>query len=154
MKNKLLWMLLALLGFAPSCIDSENDDPDPYICEYGTPSASFSVKGKVTDDEQVPIPGIQVKLGEDYLGSEEVFTDENGEFAFVKAFAHSIPKTPVPLIFTDVDGEENGLFDSVSVDVQFEQNPDVNHNSWYQGDFIADDVEVRMPAAKAESEEE
>lgn len=149
MKNKLLWFLLSLLGFGTSCSDNDNT-PENFMCEYGTPSATFSVKGKVTDDEGKPIPGIEVQLEKDY---DKQLTDEQGNFEFVKSLTFHIDEKPMPLRFTDIDGPENGSFEPATVDVQFTQNPDVKPGSWYQGDFTAQDVTATMKRAEGEANE-
>lgn len=49
--------LLTLLGFS-GC--SDDDDDGGLVAEYGTPIASFVVKGKVTDTDGKTLEGIQV----------------------------------------------------------------------------------------------
>ncbi len=151
MRNKLLWFLLTLLGFGTSCSDNENENYIPGkddVCLYGTPSATFSVKGKVTDEESKPIPGIDVRIRYDDEGK---LTDEQGNFVFSKSRTFSIGKDPMPLVFTDIDGPENGSFEQTTANVQFTQNPDVKPDSWYQGDFTAEDVTVVMKRAAEET---
>lgn len=48
--RSLNWILTTLLGFLgfSSCEDN-GDDPGNIICMYGTPTASYTIKGKVTD---------------------------------------------------------------------------------------------------------
>lgn len=150
MKNKLLWFLLSLLGFGTACSDKDSNSPDDFLCAYGTPSATFSVKGKVTDEEGKPIPGIEVSLNSD---SDIQYTDAQGNFEFVKSHTFHIDTKPMPLCFTDIDGPENGSFESATVDVQFTKNPDVQSDSWYQGDFSAQDVAVSMKRAEDEANE-
>lgn len=53
----LLSTLLACLGFA-SC-DSEKGE-NPMICMYGTPTATFAIKGKVVNESGKALSGIQV----------------------------------------------------------------------------------------------
>lgn len=130
MKNKLIWMLLALLGFSAGC---EEDS----TVEYGCPYATFSVKGKVTNETGAPIPEIRVTLDRYH----DQFTDTDGRFAFVN---HDIPFVPETLRAEDVDGPENGSYRSAEVPVTFVRNPAVPSGNWYGGDYIADDVDITM----------
>ena len=49
--RKLLSGVLVLLGFT-AC---DSDGPGNELCEYGTPSADYQVKGKVLDQTGKPI---------------------------------------------------------------------------------------------------
>ena len=113
MKNKLIWMLLALLGFSAGC-------EDEMTAEYGCPFATYSVKGKVTDEAGAPIPGIRVSLDREY---DYKYTDSDGRFAFVNHNTSFVPET---LRAEDVDGPENGS------------------GGWYGGDYIAADIDITM----------
>lgn len=53
--SQLCTTLLALLGYNCSAIH----EPE---CMYGTPTASFEVKGKVTDEESKPLEAAEIKL--------------------------------------------------------------------------------------------
>lgn len=66
MKNKLLWMLFSLLGFASACSDDDEQEQNGNLCMYGCPSVTFSVKGTVTDEAGRPIPGIRVGIKNGY----------------------------------------------------------------------------------------
>ena len=75
----LLNSILLLLGFS-SC-DSNGSEM------YGTPYATYSLKGKVVDAQNQPIPDIEVKIkigrGGDYHSQiAPLKTNSSGEFAF------------------------------------------------------------------------
>lgn len=140
MKNKLLWMLFSLLGFASACSDDDEQEQNGNLCMYGCPSVTFSVKGTVTDEAGRPIPGIRVGIKNGYPTE---FTDDKGAFAFTKSTLSTIPE-PAVLQFTDVDGADNGLYDPKEVEVRFMQNPDVAPDGWYRGDFTAEEIAVEM----------
>lgn len=142
MKNKLIWMLLSLLGFASACSDKE-EDQNGNLSMYGCPSVTFSAKGTVTNEAGQPIPGIRVGIKNIY---PTVLTDEKGGFAFTKATAVFIPE-PAVMQFTDVDGAENGLYAPKEIEVSFTRNPDVAAGEWYEGDFTAEDIAVTMTAS-------
>ena len=109
--RKLLSGVLVLLGFT-AC---DSDGPGNELCEYGTPSADYQVKGKVLDQTGKPIKGVQVvvkdldavfvKGEKDYVSDyDTVYTDVKGEFESDKAHTFSIGSQEV--LFHDVDGEE------------------------------------------------
>ena len=59
--RSLNWILTTLLGFLgfSSCEDN-GDDPGNIICMYGTPTASYTIKGKVTDQAGQALSDIQI----------------------------------------------------------------------------------------------
>ena len=60
MKNRLIWLLLSLLGMAAGC--SSNDKLIPV--EYGCPHADYEIKGRVTDPDGNPIRAIEITTDE------------------------------------------------------------------------------------------
>ncbi len=152
MKNKLIWMLLAALGFATACSDVKDDDEPP--CEYGTPWVTFSVKGKVTNAAGEPVKGIDVGMEHDNHDYGTFTTNENGEFAIEQGSAFGInTKRKEVLVFTDIDGEENGSYETTKVEVSFVRNEDIPSGNWYNGDYAAtEDVEVVLQEKTAVEE--
>lgn len=135
MKNKLIFMILSLLGLATACSEEENS------CEYGTPYVTFSVKGRVADADGAPVHGIRVAVGEDAYAPATT-TGADGAFAFDKTpfyMGH-----PDKLIFTDIDGAANGEFGPQTLDVAFEKSGSKLENSWHTGYYTAPDVEIRL----------
>lgn len=57
--KKLLYLLLGFLGFT-ACKEGGIGGGGEILCEYGTPTTDYIVKGKVTDSAGVPIKGIVV----------------------------------------------------------------------------------------------
>lgn len=144
MKNKLILMILSLLGLATACSEEENS------CEYGTPYVTFSVKGKVTDTDGAPVPGIRVAVSEDAYAPATT-TGADGAFAFDKTpfyMGH-----PEKLIFTDIDGAANGEFGSKTLDVAFEKSDSKPESNWNTGYYTAPDVEVCLNGIDGEQEE-
>lgn len=125
------WAIAALgLSAVPSC--------DSFKCEYGTPTMDFEVSGKVIDDKASPINGIKVTIADRYVESE-AFTSRDGGFSYT---GHTFPNDHVNLVFTDIDGEENGgefKTDTVTVNLQKVKKGD---GSWYSGKYAASDIEV------------
>lgn len=102
--------LLCLIGFGSSVACS----PGMVADEYGSPYASFEVKGKVTDQQGNPIPGIQVTCDAMYI--QPVYTESDGSYALN---GDGFPREKIQVSFEDVDGEENGgLFAARSVSVE------------------------------------
>lgn len=131
------WLItacLSVLGFS-SCEILDIDRP----VEYGTPNANYSVKGRVTDNSNMPIPGIQVTIGKSGLPQDSYFdfkiltTDANGQF--VKSYLREFPRDiSFSLTFEDVDGPANGEFSTKqqTVEIKTTELKD-GGSSWYMG---------------------
>ena len=114
MKTEILKFLLPLLGFsAASCVSLYA----PLSVEFN----SINVKGRVTDTEGQPVPGIKVSLVEkvrvereftvgynrmDTVNREPIITDEYGYFEY-NGREVDVPQN-AHLSFEDVDGPANG----------------------------------------------
>lgn len=148
MKNKLIWMILSVLGLATAC-EELGETPDM----YGTPYITFSVKGKVTNTTGNPIPGILVTL--EHTDYPETETDANGEFVIDKWQTYIGNESP--LLFTDVDGPENGgTFQEKKVHVEFVKDESAeDKETWLIGHYVAQEaVEVVLEEALPEAPEE
>ena len=136
--NRLIYLLLSLLGFATSC---------KHVAMYASPYSSFSFKGRVTDAKGKPVSGVSVKVG----FNEEVSTDDKGEFVFdVKrsgVYGDDVVKETVD--FMDVDGAENGWFDDKCIEVTFTRDSGVKPDGWYLGHYNAPDAEVVLAEKKS-----
>ena len=126
--NGLLTGILALLGFS-SCDQVSTD-------MYGTPHSKFTIKGKVTNESNIPIPQIQIRspYGEDIPHADTLYTDSKGEFKY--SSTGSLRSNNIPLLLTDIDGEKNeGSYAPDSVSVSF-KDADVTggDGGWYLGE--------------------
>lgn len=79
--NGVLATLLAWLGF--SCLDENGNEP--IVCEYGVPTAAYSLKGHVVDSQGNAVADMPVVISDgtfpyNYLVGDTVKTDANGEF--------------------------------------------------------------------------
>ena len=79
--NGVLATLLAWLGF--SCLDENGNEP--IVCEYGVPTAAYSLKGHVVDSQGNAVADMPVVISDgtfpyNYLIGDTVKTDANGEF--------------------------------------------------------------------------
>jgi putative lipoprotein (rSAM/lipoprotein system) len=142
LSTKMLAAALTALGFA-GCL---KDDPgeDHIKLMYGTPSATFKVKGKVVSAESgTPVKNIRVVLVEVREGQEiipyrldTVYTHSGGEFSLANRTFPSEAEFRVKL--EDIDGEENGLFESKNITVVFERPKFTNGTGWYAGETEKD----------------
>lgn len=123
-----------------SC-DNVFNTPDMYgtlVAEYGVPVMEYVVKGKVTDaNTGNPIKGIQVTSDDGY---EPILTTETGDF---ECNGGGMPDEKVMLTFTDIDGEENGLYDPQEVEVSVKKVEE-GSGAWYYGVYVAEDVMVKL----------
>lgn len=140
---KIISFFLVFLGFSACGDDDEND---PIICLYGTPSAKYVVKGKVVSAENKdnPIRNIRVVLIDnvdeskyDYIPGDTVTTDSEGQFEVQRHYFPAIDNK-LKIKFEDVDGEENGLFLDKEEIVDFKGIKPIDGGDWYRGEFIKD----------------
>lgn len=126
-------MLLALFGLSTSgCF---------IPAMYGTPSADWSVKGRVTDEDNQPVAGIQVVLGNHFQSNEHVIYDQEywpldtlqtGPDGTFQASRGGFPIQQLKVDFQDIDGEENGgEFEAVSLMIRKIEYKDAK--GWYSG---------------------
>lgn len=146
-------MLLAVLGVT-SCDSGDGPGGGDIRLEYGTPVATYHVKGKVVDAETgLPIEGIRVKAGCIYRGNgtswlthrpEMLTSDKQG--AFEKTVA-DFPSDAFRLIWEDVDGAANGAYVKDSVEVKVDKF--VGGKGWNEGEAT---VEATLKAKKVTPE--
>ena len=135
--------IIGMLGFAGCKKDDE------MMLEYGTPHADYTVKGAVVNKATgKPIEGIRVgydtepRVGQmygvlltPYVPKSYVMTNAKGEFKLTDTFFPNLNQT-IPVYVEDVDGEENGLFQSEILQVDFskaEHSGKPTH--WYHGEY-------------------
>ncbi len=155
---KIISFCLTLLGFS-SCA---KDSPGENIVEYGTPSASYKVTGKVvggydgfmpmygvpsTGYTKKPIKNIRVVMIQDvpessYFRGDTVFTNAEGKFEVTK---HEFPHNKYKIKLQDVDGSENGLFNDQEQTIEF-KNSDYKggHGGWNKGEAKKDMGTIEM----------
>lgn len=135
MKRKLLLFMLSALGFSTAC----NHEREGWgsVDMYGVPRIDFRVQGKVTDRNGNPVQGIEVRNEEDrqtIRSSADGTYDLSGSSYPGKAF----------LLFSDVDGPENGEFRERELTVEFTEadRTGKGSGSWNNGSFARKDVDV------------
>ena len=145
-------LLLALLGIS-SCGEINNeDDPFNQLLMYGTPSAQYSVKGKVTDEKGEAIQGLQVILGKRYYDDSSVIwdqhyfpidtltTDSNGVYQYDSGTVFPIENLQIDV--NDIDGTAGGgEFNSATTVVKNIEYK--GGSSWYLGK-----ADIKVPTFK------
>ena len=147
--KRFIYFLLALLGFGTIACD--NVSMKDVVAEYGCPHINFSLKARVIDEAGKPIEGIEVQT-KNYAFYAGNYSDAEGN---IDLKVGMWPDTNIDLVFTDVDGAENGgEFETLELNIadKVEQVKE-GSGSWYEGDFAADlgDVTLKL---KAESDEQ
>ena len=121
--------LLSLLGF--SC------DNGGGMAEYGTPMATYTVKGKVVTDKGTAISQLQVIVpSEEYVPhSDTLTTNAQGEFTLNNTIFPPASDLTLKIMTTDIDGAANGgnfAPDTSSVTIKREDLKD-GDGHWYVG---------------------
>lgn len=134
--NAVLSALLSMLGFEACDIKNEYGAPPS---EYGTPYASYEVKGQVTDEDDNPIPGIRITASNspsDSLAYQTVIADDAGHYALKERELYISDNDMIE--FEDVDGEANGgLFQTQTLHIRempMEKTADGKSN-WDDGTY-------------------
>jgi len=129
--NKIILFFMAILGFATACKPGGG-----MVVAYGSPHADFVVKGNITSakDNSV-IKGIRViaqgVTTYGYYPADTVKSDASGNYT---AKITEMSLTQIKLNLTDIDGSENGSFQSLDTLVTY-TNPKFTggDGSWYIG---------------------
>jgi putative lipoprotein (rSAM/lipoprotein system) len=125
--SKIITGLLALLGFTGCDVIGGKD-------MYGTPTASYEVKGRVTDSEGEPVRDIKIVVGDENTPEEYMpvgITDASGSYSVTW---RDFPDSPFPVTAQDIDGPENGgEFATEVVEVKFVSDDYVGGDGWYSG---------------------
>jgi putative lipoprotein (rSAM/lipoprotein system) len=108
--NWILSGILSILGFS-GCTENYGMD------EYGTPYATFSFHGIVTNKAGPPVKDIKIEAvqpGEERAGSLAL-TNEAGKYSMT--FEH-FPVDNFQVIASDIDGEANGSYRNDTIPVK------------------------------------
>lgn len=132
--NWVLSGLVGLLGFSFTACE-KND-----MVEYGCPSATYTVKGKVTNTDGKPINGIEINVRTDFdrggltktVPWQPCRSDQEGNYTMMVSTTGA---SDFMLYASDVDGENNGgLFQTDSILVRGSKITLVDGDKhWYQG---------------------
>ena len=147
--KRFIYFLFALLGFGAVACD--NGSMDDVVAEYGCPHINFSLKARVVDEAGKPIEGIEVQTKNNDFYTDN-YSDAEGN---IDLNVSMWPDTNIDLVFTDVDGVENGgEFEALELNIadKVEQVKE-GSGSWYEGGYKADLGDVVM-TLKTESDEQ
>ena len=121
--NWVLASLLTLLGYSCSGVDDNG-----LLCEYGSPHASYEIKGKVVDNAGKTIPNIQVTISNtaadhsSFYVKDTLTTNAQGEFNISAGLVSFGEDTSFKIKAEDIDGIENGgKFEEVITEVPFKK---------------------------------
>lgn len=163
LKNWFFASLLGALGFS-ACnaskntvknLDEEQGEepvvaPRPEVMAmYGVPTVDYRVRGKVLNEDGDPVKGIQVVLVNntinadadtiygnvnhinEYIQVASDTTDVKGEF---ETSVKDMPSESIRLLVRDRDGELNGLYENVLMEIPISQE-DIKDNGhgWFLG---------------------
>ena len=147
--NAILTALLSMLGYGCSTTSNEPE-------MYGTPTADYIFKGRVTDEAGVPIQGIKTSLKQVFKsddrtyveGLDSVLTGASGDYQLKYGGIIGQIDHHSKLIVEDVDGEANGgKFLSDTIDIDFKNNAVQIKNGdsgWYEGTYeISQDIRLK-----------
>ena len=131
--SKIIAWLLTIAGFAAAC-----DSIEPRV-EYGTPTADFVVKGKVTDKTtKQPIGNMAVinKARTSPYGNDTTKTNANGEYE-LKFKETSFGAENLTIYTSDLDGDANRAYLSDTVRIKASDLKPVKKGDkrWYAGTF-------------------
>ena len=127
--NKFIAFLLSVIGIGGACtFGGCAYGVGPIAPEYGVPSATFKVIGKVSSVDGSKIKGVRV-----ILQNDTAHTDIDGKF---NVQANDFPEDKdFDIEFDDTDGELNGAFNSLDTIVSF-VDPEFKNGDdhWYAGE--------------------
>ena len=144
--NWLLTGILTLLGFS-SC--------EPGAAMYGTPYANFTIKGKVVNEESIPVPDIEIKCLVEYHGDNRSWFDTIPTVSTSAAGTfhcqfEEFPTNKLRIIATDIDGPRNGSYEKDSADLTLTGNDyKGNKGNWFKGSV---EKEIKFNLKRKEKE--
>ena len=126
LKHWFIAVAAAALGMNVSC---------EMPCEYGTPEATYHVKGSVTAPDGTPVPGIEVSQNwspESSYRQPCDTTDEQGNF---NTTFYKVCLDAIRLTFSDIDSTENGSYCDTSLNIPTRDIPlSGGDGHWYMGE--------------------
>lgn len=131
--------ILSLFGISAYCMPAE----------YGTPTAEYTFKGKVTSSSTgAPIPGVKVTVDStaiyDYALFGSILTDENGDYKILEDYGGAPDGKVVYIRARDVDGELNGIFDDAQKSHTIKETDfSGGDGSWNEGSATAT-IDIQM----------
>lgn len=160
--TSLFALLLAVLGLG-SCNTIEELNVFEGIdlgarAMYGVPTAYWSVKGKVINEDEKPVAGLQVVIGQrfydtagvkydiHYKAIDTLMTGADGTFSYTK---HGFPVQNLQADIHDIDGAlGGGEFEDTTIIIK--DIPYQGGDGWYVGtaDVVIPDITVKKIIVK------
>ena len=139
--NKLIGMMLSLLGFGAACTLPACEYGPPAV-EYGTPHATFIVKGEVkSETSSSAIPNIRVVMNYD-----TAYTDASGKY---QVETSDFPDDQAYLVeFRDVDGTDNGSYQPLDSIVEFVDPEFTDGTGSWDAGKTEKEVNIKMKSGK------
>ncbi len=139
MKKKVLsvsnWLFATVIGSLGFTSCNKLPWEEPRVM-YGTPYATYGIKGKVVNNLNQPVPAIQViadsNNGWGSVSKVTLTTDAKGEFEKTYGFVQPLD-TDITLQFSDIDGDANGLYKPTSKIVSFKKSELAGAKGWNLG---------------------
>ncbi|MDR1601926.1 MAG: radical SAM-associated putative lipoprotein [Tannerella sp.] len=133
--NWVLAGLLSVLGF--SGCDNGNE-----TLEYGSPYATFTFHGKVTNQAGEPVPDIKIEVNASHDFGNPALSDATGHYS---ALFQAFPVEDFQVIASDIDGEANGSYrnDTIQVKVGKEDYYEKKSGNWNYGS-AAKEVNIEL----------
>ena len=137
--RSLNWILTTLLGFLgfSSCEDN-GDDPGNIICMYGTPTASYTIKGKVTDQAGQALSDIQI-----IVSDMEFSYEPRPDFIPIDTVKYNLKINP---------DENNPYYQADSLKVTFLRKDLQGGEGWNRGN-TTQEVKIILTPQKEEDHE-
>ena len=147
----MIFLLISILGFSTSCKDENQERM------YGTPNASFIVKGKIESvSTNNPIPDIIVEMrilreGADGPSTPKLtrtgYSDTNGNYNLTDGGSSPIDKT-YQFKFTDTDGALNGEYETLDTTIVFKDPVFTGGDGqWYVG-AVEQELNIKLKPKK------
>jgi putative lipoprotein (rSAM/lipoprotein system) len=155
--SKLISGLLTLLGFGAAMAGCSKmyapPDDGGGMSMYGTPTASFEVKGRVTDDSGDPVRDIKIVVKEDAAYDYEIgvgITDAHGYYSVRGSWSGS---NSFNIATEDIDGEKNGgEFATESVEIEIKKEDYIGGEGWNRGKVTKNaDFELELKSQEDET---
>ncbi|MBD5228024.1 MAG: hypothetical protein HDS67_08355 [Bacteroidales bacterium] len=140
---QLCGIIITLLGFSGCDKDNGGDEPALGPCMYGTPYATFEMKGMVTDENDQPVADAVVRVSD----SEDTITEENSDWVF---FAKGVTDQngyycitgrefgPKAIRIECLPDDPNLEPQTLIIDVQYDNPNDNNDDHWGHADLTVD----------------
>ena len=148
--SRIITGLLALLGFTGCHIEIGGGR-----VEYGTPHATFEVKGRVTDSDGDPVRDIKVVVGDPRGGDGFEYgvgiTDASGRYEVTGGWFGG---SDLSVVAEDIDGDKNGGdFETESRVLRIDGDDYVGGRGWFRGK-VTKKADFELESKSQENEDE